>query len=327
MTNPHTPTGSTAPRARRIRPHVAGATTPPPGSRPARSTLASAAEVDAAVATADRGGAGVARGLAVAARGGAVRLPGAAARRAPTSWPRSSPPSTARCSPTPRARWPAGWRTSSSPPASRTCSRAASPSRPSTGVDVYSIRQPLGVVAGITPFNFPAMVPLWMCTNAIACGNAFVLKPSEKDPSASLFLAELWQEAGLPDGVFTVRPRRQGGGRRDPRPSGHRGGQLRRVDPDRPLHLRDAAPATASGCRRSAARRTTWSCCPTPTSTWPPTPPSRPPTARPASGAWPSRWWSRSATSADPLVDAIARPPAQAHGRRRQPTRTPRWAR
>jgi malonate-semialdehyde dehydrogenase (acetylating)/methylmalonate-semialdehyde dehydrogenase len=74
----------------------------------------------------------------------------------------------------------------------------------STGVDVYSIRQPLGVVAGITPFNFPAMVPLWMCTTAIACGNAFVLKPSEKDPSAGLFLARLWQDAGLPDGVFTV---------------------------------------------------------------------------------------------------------------------------
>jgi malonate-semialdehyde dehydrogenase (acetylating)/methylmalonate-semialdehyde dehydrogenase len=73
-----------------------------------------------------------------------------------------------------------------------------------TGVDVYSIRQPLGVVAGITPFNFPAMVPLWMCANAIATGNAFILKPSEKDPSASLFLAELWKEAGLPDGVFTV---------------------------------------------------------------------------------------------------------------------------
>jgi len=73
-----------------------------------------------------------------------------------------------------------------------------------TGVDVYSIRQPLGVVAGITPFNFPAMVPLWMCANAIATGNAFILKPSEKDPSASLFLAELWKKAGLPDGVFTV---------------------------------------------------------------------------------------------------------------------------
>ena len=73
-----------------------------------------------------------------------------------------------------------------------------------TGVDVYSIRQPLGVVAGITPFNFPAMVPLWMAANAIATGNAFVLKPSEKDPSSALFLAELWKRAGLPDGIFTV---------------------------------------------------------------------------------------------------------------------------
>src|SRR6187401_3261638 len=74
----------------------------------------------------------------------------------------------------------------------------------STGIDVYSIRQPLGVVAGITPFNFPAMVPMWMWAPAIACGNAFVLKPSEKDPSASVYVAELLKEAGLPDGVFNV---------------------------------------------------------------------------------------------------------------------------
>ena len=74
----------------------------------------------------------------------------------------------------------------------------------STGVDSYSIRQPLGVAAGITPFNFPAMVPMWMFPVAIACGNAFVLKPSEKDPSASILLAQLWAEAGLPDGVFNV---------------------------------------------------------------------------------------------------------------------------
>jgi malonate-semialdehyde dehydrogenase (acetylating)/methylmalonate-semialdehyde dehydrogenase len=74
----------------------------------------------------------------------------------------------------------------------------------STGIDVYQIRQPLGVVAGITPFNFPAMVPMWMFANAIACGNTFILKPSEKDPSASVYLAELWKEAGLPDGVFNV---------------------------------------------------------------------------------------------------------------------------
>ena len=74
----------------------------------------------------------------------------------------------------------------------------------STGVDVYSIRQPVGVVAGITPFNFPAMVPMWMWAPAIACGNTFVLKPSEKDPSASVFTAELLKEAGVPDGVFNV---------------------------------------------------------------------------------------------------------------------------
>jgi malonate-semialdehyde dehydrogenase (acetylating)/methylmalonate-semialdehyde dehydrogenase len=74
----------------------------------------------------------------------------------------------------------------------------------SSGIDVYSLRQPLGVVAGITPFNFPAMAPMWLWTVAIACGNTFVLKPSEKDPSASLYIAELLRDAGLPDGVFNV---------------------------------------------------------------------------------------------------------------------------
>ncbi|NQW74513.1 MAG: CoA-acylating methylmalonate-semialdehyde dehydrogenase [Candidatus Planktophila sp.] len=74
----------------------------------------------------------------------------------------------------------------------------------STGVDVYSIRQGLGPVAIISPFNFPAMVPMWFFPVAIACGNTVVLKPSEKDPSASMFMAQLWKEAGLPDGVFNV---------------------------------------------------------------------------------------------------------------------------
>ena len=73
-----------------------------------------------------------------------------------------------------------------------------------TNIDSWSIRQPLGVCAGITPFNFPAMVPMWMFPMAIACGNTFILKPSEKDPSCSLHLAELFKEAGLPDGVFNV---------------------------------------------------------------------------------------------------------------------------
>jgi len=74
----------------------------------------------------------------------------------------------------------------------------------SAGVDVFSFRQPLGVVAGITPFNFPIMVPMWMHPIAIACGNTFVLKPSERDPSASMLVAGLWADAGLPEGVFNV---------------------------------------------------------------------------------------------------------------------------
>ena len=74
----------------------------------------------------------------------------------------------------------------------------------SAGVDVFSFREPLGVCAGITPFNFPAMVPMWMHPIAIACGNTFVLKPSERDPSVSTLVAEMWAEAGLPDGVFNV---------------------------------------------------------------------------------------------------------------------------
>jgi malonate-semialdehyde dehydrogenase (acetylating) / methylmalonate-semialdehyde dehydrogenase len=77
-------------------------------------------------------------------------------------------------------------------------------SQVSAGVDVFSFREPIGVVAGITPFNFPAMVPMWMHPVAIATGNTFILKPSERDPSASLLVAEMWKEAGLPGGVFNV---------------------------------------------------------------------------------------------------------------------------
>ena len=74
----------------------------------------------------------------------------------------------------------------------------------STGIDNWTMRQPLGVVAGVTPFNFPCMVPMWMFPVALACGNAFILKPSERDPSPSLFMADLLKQAGLPDGVFNV---------------------------------------------------------------------------------------------------------------------------
>src|ERR671937_160252 len=134
----------------------------------------------------------------------------------------------------------------------------------SSGIDVYSIRQPLGVVAGITPFNFPVMVPMWMWAPAIACGNTFVLKPSEKDPSASLFTAELLQEAGLPDGVFNVV-------------------HGDKVAVDAVLEHPGIAAISFVGS--------------TPTSTWPTTQPSAPDTAQPASGAWPCRWSSPSVTS------------------------------
>jgi malonate-semialdehyde dehydrogenase (acetylating)/methylmalonate-semialdehyde dehydrogenase len=98
----------------------------------------------------------------------------------------------------------------------------------STGVDAYSIRQPVGVVAGITPFNFPAMVPMWMYPIALACGNTFVLKPSEKDPSASTLVAELLAEAGLP-------------------------GELRRLYSRRPVYLSDRHRARQAGA--GAGRR------------------------------------------------------------------------
>ena len=141
----------------------------------------------------------------------------------------------------------------------------------STGVDVHSKLEPLGVVGIISPFNFPAMVPMWFFPVAIAAGNAVVLKPSEKDPSASLFLAQLWKEAGLPDGVFNVLQ-----------------GDKVAVDAllQSPDVTRSASSArrrsritstrrpasTASACRPSVAPRTTWSSCPMPTSTWPRTP-------------------------------------------------------
>ena len=161
----------------------------------------------------------------------------------------------------------------------------------SSGVDASSVRQPLGVVAGITPFNFPVMVPMWMYPVAIACGNCFILKPSERDPSPSLLIADLWRDAGLPDGVFSVV-------------NGDAVAVNALLDhPDvaavsfvgsTPVARQVFERATSSGrgCRRWAGRRTMpWS-CPTPTSTAPPMPSSPPATARPVRGAWPSpQWW------------------------------------
>ena len=136
-----------------------------------------------------------------------------------------------------------------------------------TGIDAFSQRQPLGVCAGISPFNFPAMVPMWMFPVAIACGNAFVMKPSEKDPGLALELAALLAEAGLPAGVFNVV-----------------NGDREAVDAllDHPgvaaISFVGSTPvaehvyrSAANAGKRWAARRTTWSSCPTPTSPRPPT--------------------------------------------------------
>ena len=119
------------------------------------------------------------------------------------------------------------------------------------------MRQPLGVVAGITPFNFPAMIPLWKCAPAIACGNAFILKPSERDPSVPMRIAELFIEAGLPAGILNV----VNGDKEavdtlltDPRVKaiGFVGSSaIARI------HLFDRLRATASACSASAAPRTT----------------------------------------------------------------------
>ena len=128
----------------------------------------------------------------------------------------------------------------------------------STGIDVYSIREPLGVVAGITPFNFPAMVPMWMWAPAIACGNTFVLKPSEKDPSASLLVAELLQRAGLPEVVDRileshhgrVHRRRPGEALLDTDPDVHG------IDPNRiPAKTRDEELGAVLGFENRAERR------------------------------------------------------------------------
>jgi malonate-semialdehyde dehydrogenase (acetylating)/methylmalonate-semialdehyde dehydrogenase len=137
------------------------------------------------------------------------------------------------------------------------------------GIDSWSEFQALGVTAGITPFNFPVMVPLWMWPMAVACGNTFVLKPSERDPSSAMMVSELALEAGLPPGVLNV----VNGDKEavdtlldDRRVQAL---SLRRLDADCRVHLFHAAARTASASRPSAAPRTTRWSCPTRTSTTP----------------------------------------------------------
>ena len=124
-------------------------------------------------------------------------------------------------------------------------------------VDCETVRHPVGVCVGITPFNFPAMVPLWMIPVALACGNTFVLKPSEKVPLSAVRLGELLAESGLPDGVFNIvhGDRECVDALLDA--SAGRGDLVRRLDGGGAARLRDGHAATASGCRRRAGPRTT----------------------------------------------------------------------
>jgi len=156
-----------------------------------------------------------------------------------------------------------------------------------SGVDTYTLLQPLGVCAGITPFNFPAMIPLWMFPMAIACGNTFVLKPSEQDPLVTMRLVELALEAGVPKGVLNVI---------------HGGVDAVNLLCDHPdikavsfvgstqvgTHVYNRA--SQAGKRVQCMMGAKPSCCPTSTSSSPSTTCSAPPSAPPASAAWPCRW-------------------------------------
>ena len=198
-----------------------------------------------------------------------------------------------------RTRWPrsrVASRPSSTPAGCRSTSAGMNTPNVSTKVDTLTLRQPLGVAAGITPFNFPAMVPMWIYPIALACGNTFIWKPSSHTPGATQLQAELWAEAGLPDGVFNIVY----GGREAVDamlgPSRDRRDRVRRLDDRGPARPRDRDARGQAGRPPTRAPRTRWSSCPTPTSTSRPTPPWQRATARPASGAWRSPWSSPSAT-------------------------------
>ena len=150
---------------------------------------------------------------------------------------RSSPPSTARSRATRWARCSAASRTSSTPRTRPELLKGEHSRNVGPGIDSWSELQPLGVTAGITPFNFPAMVPLWMWPMAVACGNTFVLKPSERDPSSALLIAQLALEAGLPPGVLNVvnGDKEAVDALLDDR--ARPGDQLRRLDADCRIHL------------------------------------------------------------------------------------------
>ena len=190
--------------------------------------------------------------VAVAAHQGAVRVPRAGQRAHQASSPRSSPTSTARCSPTPRARCSAAWRSIEFACGIPTLLKGEFSDQVSTGVDLFSFRQPLGVCAGITPFNFPAMVPMWMYPVAIA-DRQHVRAQAERARPVGLAVRRRAVGRGRPARRRVQRgARRQGGRRRAARPPGRRRGLVRRLHPDRQVHPRDGPRARQA---RAGARR------------------------------------------------------------------------
>ena len=230
---------------------------PATGRQTAEVVLATPADVDRAVAGAGRGVPGLARHLALGPVTGPLRLPGAG--RPPPRRPgrRLVTAEHGKVLDDARGEVARGLEVVEFACGIPHLLKGEFSEDVSTGVDASSVRQPLGVVAGITPFNFPVMVPLWMSPVAIACGNAFVLKPSEKDPSPSELLADLWRQAGLPEGVFTVvHGDAKAVGALIDHP-GVAGGELRRLHPRGPAALRagDRGRQAGPGPRRGQEPR------------------------------------------------------------------------
>ena len=202
---------------------------------------------------------GLGRDAAADPRPRHVQVPRAAAARARRRSPASSPTSTARCCPTRTGEVTRGIEVVEFACGIPHLMKGEFTEQVGRGIDSWSVRQPVGVCAGITPFNFPAMVPMWMFPVALACGNTFVLKPSERDPSAGFRIAELLARSRPAARRVQRRQRRQGGGRRAaariPR-STRSALSARRRSPNTSTRR---PRRTASACRRWAAPRTTWS--------------------------------------------------------------------
>ena len=217
--------------------------------------------------------------------------------RKPTSSPRSSPPSTARCSPTPLGEVARGLEVVEFACGIPHLLKGGFTENVSTSVDVHSIRQPLGVVGDHQPVQLPGHGADVVLPDRHRLRQHGGAQAEREGPVGRAVAGRAVERGRAARRRVQRRARRQGGRRRPAHPPGRQGASRSSAPPRSPATSTRPAPRTASACRPSAGRRTTWSCCPTPTSTSPPTRRSTPGSARPASGAWPSPRWSRSATS------------------------------